>query len=1057
MKLSDISIHRPVFATVVSLLLIVLGVIAFTRLPLRELPDIDPPVVSINTSYTGASAAVMETRVTKVIEDAVSGIEGVDTIRSSSENGISRINIEFTLERDIESAANDVRDAVSRVLNQLPDDADAPRVRKVSSDADVILWLNLSGGGLSTLQLTDYAERYLVDRLSTIDGVAQVQLGGAQDYAMRVWIDRDALAARGLTVADIDSALRARNVDIPAGRLESETRDFTLQLDRSFADADDFRQLPLGYGSDGHVVRLSEVAKVELGSLERRAYYRTNGKEQVGLGIVKTSTANDLAVADAAKAAVEEINRNLPNGLRIAVTYDSTVFIDVAVREVYKTLGEAIVMVLLVIWLFLGSLRSALVPAVTVPVCVMAAFLPLLMFGFSINLLTLLALVLSIGLVVDDAIVVLENIQRRVDLGEPVPLAALRGTRQVGFAVLATTAVLVAVFLPIAFLEGNNGRLFRELAVALAGAVAISCFVALSLTPMMCSLLVRPHARTSDQGLRGINAWMERNLRALAAGYKRVLGRFIAYPAWSGIVMVVALLLAFGLFKLVPRELAPNEDRGSFSVSANGPEGAGYDYTVGQMQQVEDALMKRVGGGQPIERILSRVPGSFGASENMNSGRVTVILKPWDQRSASTDEVVEGVRRDLAKIPGVRAIPQTRQGLVRGGGQPLQVVLQGPDYPQLVQWRDRMLARMDANPGLYGADADYKETRPQVHVTVDAAKAADLGVTEQAIGQTLQTMLGSRRVTTFVRNGQEYEVVLQAAPGERATPTDLTNLYVRSRSGALVPLASVVKLNERAEADSLGRFNRLRAITLSAGLSPGYTLGEAIDWVRATAREELPANAQLDFSGQTREYLESGSAVLFTFGMALLIVFLVLSAQFESFLHPLVIMLTVPLAVLGALLGLWLFGKSLNLFSQIGIVMLVGLAAKNGILIVEFANQRRDAGLSVREAILDAAATRMRPILMTSIATIAGALPLMLASGAGAGSRSTIGVVVVFGVALSTFLSLFVVPAFYLILAPHTRPPDERTRRLDTMEREVAEVDDPTLHDPAPGAAGGRA
>ena len=1040
MKLSDISIHRPVFATVVSLLLIVLGVIAFTRLPLRELPDIDPPVVSISTSYTGASAAVMETRVTKVIEDAVSGMEGVDTIRSNSENGTSRINIEFTLERDIESAANDVRDSVSRVLNQLPDDADAPRVRKVASDSDVILWLNLSGGGLSTLQLTDYAERYLVDRLSTIDGVAQVQLGGAQDYAMRIWIDRDALAARGLTVADIDSALRARNVDIPAGRLESQTRDFTLQLDRSFADADDFRQLPLGYGSDGHVVRLSEVAKVELGSLERRAYYRTNGKEQVGLGIVKTSTANDLAVADAAKAAVAEINRNLPNGMQIAVTYDSTVFIDVAVHEVYKTLAEAIALVLIVIWLFLGSIRSALVPAVTVPVCVTAAFVPLLMFGFSINLLTLLALVLSIGLVVDDAIVVLENIQRRADLGEPVPLAALRGTRQVGFAVLATTAVLVAVFLPIAFLEGNNGRLFRELAVALAGAVAISCFVALSLTPMMCSLLVRPHANP-----RGINAWMERNLRALAAGYKRMLGRFIAYPAWFGVAMVVALLLAFGLFKLVPRELAPSEDRGSFSVSVNGPEGAGFDYTVGQMQQVEDALMKRVDGksgdDKPIQRILSRVPGSYGASENMNSGRATVILKSWDQRSVSTDEVVEDVRRDLAKIPGVRAIPQTRQGLVRSGGQPLQVVLQGPDYPQLVQWRDRMLARMDANPGLYGSDADYKETRPQVHVTVDAVKAADLGVTEQAIGQTLQTMLGSRQVTTFVRNGQEYEVVLQAAPGERATPTDLTNLYVRSRSGALVPLASVVKLNERAEADSLGRFNRLRSITLSAGLSSGYTLGEAIDWVRTTARNELPANAQLDFSGQTREYLESGSAVLFTFGMALLIVFLVLSAQFESFLHPLVIMLTVPLAVLGALLGLWLFGKSLNLFSQIGIVMLVGLAAKNGILIVEFANQRRDAGLSVREAILDAAATRMRPILMTSIATIAGALPLMLATGAGAGSRSTIGVVVVFGVALSTLLSLFVVPAFYLIVAPRTRPPDERTRTLDQLDRETPSVE----------------
>src|SRR6476469_6699857 len=623
MKLSDISIHRPVFATVISLLLIVLGVISFTRLPLRELPDIDPPVVSISTTYTGASAAVMETRVTKVLEDAVSGIEGVDTIQSTSQNGTSNINIEFTLQRDIESAANDVRDAVSRNLDKLPDDADAPQIRKVSSDSDVIVWFNLSGPGMDTLALTDYAERYLVDRLSTVDGVAQVQLGGAQDYAMRIWIDRDALAARSLTIDDITAALRARNVDIPAGRLESTARDFTLQLDRSFADKADFEQLPIGHGADGHVIRLSEVAWVELGSLERRAYYRTNGKDQVGLGIVKTSTANDLAVAEAAKKEVAEINRTLPKGMKIAVTYDATVFINVAVHEVYKTLAEAIILVLVVIWLFLGSARSALVPAVTVPVCVMAAFVPLLMFGFSINLLTLLALVLSIGLVVDDAIVVLENIQRRADLGEPPPLAALRGTRQVAFAVLATTAVLVAVFLQIAFLQGNNGRLFR--------AVAISCFVALSLTPMMCSLLVRPHTNP-----RGISAWMESRLRALSDGYRRVLPRFIAYPVWFGAAMVVALLLTFGLFKLVPRELAPNEDRGSFSVNVTAPEGAGFDYTVSQMHKVEKTMLRYTGGDQPGMRMLSRIPGGYGASEHMNSGRGIMILKHWDQRSVST-------------------------------------------------------------------------------------------------------------------------------------------------------------------------------------------------------------------------------------------------------------------------------------------------------------------------------------------------------------------------------------------------------------------------------------
>jgi multidrug efflux pump len=1046
MKLSDLSIERPVLAVVMSLLLVVLGTMSFLRLTLRELPAIDPPIVSVQVDYPGASASVVETRITQTLEDALSGIEGINTIDSSSQNGSSRISIEFYASRDLEAATNDVRTAVSRVADRMPEEADAPEISKVESDSDPILWFNLRSSSMDQLQLSDYAQRYLVDRFSSLEGVAQVRLGGSQRYAMRVWLDGDALAARGLTTADIENAMRAENIELGAGRIESTDRDFILRVARDYASAEQFAQMPVARGADGYVVRLGDVARVALESAERRAYYRSNGEPALGIGIVKTSTANSLDVADEAKAEAKRIAATLPKGADIYVAFDTTTFISASVERVYETLLEAIALVLVVIWLFLGSIRSALVPAVTVPVCVMAAFVPLLAFGFSINLLTLLALVLSIGLVVDDAIVVLENIQRRADLGEPVPVAALRGTRQVGFAVLATTAVLVAVFLPIAFLEGNNGRLFRELAVALAGAVAISCFVALSLTPMMCSVLVRPHTDP-----RGINAWMERNLRRLAAGYRRALDRFIAWPWLFGIAMLVALVLAFGLFKLVPRELAPSEDRGSFSVSANGPEGAGFDYTVGQMKQVEDVLMKRVGGDKPIDRVLSRVPGSYGASENMNSGRATVILKPWDDRSESTDKVVDEVRKDLAKLPGVRAIPQTRQGLVRSGGQPLQVVLQGPEYSQLVAWRDKMLARMDANPGLYGADADYKETRPQIHVTVDQAKAADLGVTEEAVGEVLQTMFGSRRITTFVRNGQEYDVILQSA-GERATPADLTNLFVHSRSGALVPLASVVKLEERAEADSLGRFNRLRSITLSAGLAPGYTLGEAIDWVRATAREELPVNAQVDFTGQTREYLQSGSAVLFTFSMALLIVFLVLSAQFESFLHPLVIMLTVPLAVLGALLGLYLFGKSLNLFSQIGIVMLVGLAAKNGILIVEFANQRRDAGLPVREAILDAASTRMRPILMTSIATIAGALPLMLASGAGAGSRSTIGVVVVCGVALSTFLSLFVVPAFYLILAPYTRSPDERTRRLDAMEAEVASVDDASVQ----GAPAGR-
>lgn len=1036
MHLSDITIRRPVLATVMSLLLVVLGALSYTKLSLRELPDIDPPVVSVETNYPGASAAVVETRITQILEDAVSGIEGVDTLQSSSRNGRAAITIEFKLSRDIESAANDVRDAVSRVVDRLPEEADPPEVAKVSADADVILWLNLNSDRLDPMSLNDYGERYIVDRLSAIEGVARVRIGGEQRYAMRIWLDRKALAARELTVADVEAALRRENVELPAGRLESATRDFTLRIERGYASAAQFQRMALVKGADGYVVRLGDVAKVEIDAQDRRTWYRGNGEPQVGLGIVKTSTANSLEVARTVAREAQGIARTLPDGMRLVVAYDATVFIDAAVEQVFATLFEAVALVLVVIWLFLGSARAALIPAVTVPVCLIASFMALYAFGFSINLLTLLALVLAIGLVVDDAIVVLENVQRRVDLGEPPELAAERGTRQVAFAVMATTAVLIAVFLPVAFLEGNNGRLFRELAVALAGAIAISAFVALSLTPMMCARLVRPHGKHT-----GLNAVVDRCLRAVEHGYRSSLQRLVGRPWLFAAVMLLAVAMSGVLFVNVPRELAPPEDRGAFFTLIQGPEGAGFDYTVGQVRQIEQRLLAHAGEDGPIERVITRVPGGFGSSEEMHTGQAIVLLKPWAQRAISTAELAEQVRAELADIPGVRAMPTVRSGLVRSGGQPFQVVLGGPDYDELARWRDRLLARMDENPGLFAADSDYKETRPQLRVTVDRERAADVEVSVADIGRTLETMMGSRQVTTFVSDGEEYDVIAQAQEADRATPSDLNNLYVRSRSGQLIPLASVVTLSELAEPGTLNRFNRMRAITLSAGIAPGYTLGEALDWVRQVAREELPQTAALDYKGESREYQKAGSAVLFTFAMALLVVYLVLAAQFESFIHPLVIMLTVPLAVLGALLGLMLTGSTLNLFSQIGIVMLVGLAAKNGILIVEFANQRRDAGRPVLEAVLEASQTRLRPILMTSVATIVGALPLLVAGGPGSASRSAIGVVVVFGVALSTVLSLYVVPAFYALLAPYTRSPEALAHRLDELATRTKDVD----------------
>ena len=986
---------------------------------------------------------MVETRVTQILEDTLSGIEGINTIQSTSRNGRADVTIEFNLTRDIEAAANDVRDRISRVMDRMPDEADPPEVSKVEADAEVIIWLNMRSTAMDTMELTDYADRYVVDRLSALDGVARVQLGGSQRYAMLIWLDRDAMAARGITATDVENALRSENVELPAGRIESESRDFTLRVERGYRQPEQFAQIPLRKGDDGYVVRLGDVAQVELGPEERRAYLRSNGVPNVGLGIVRTSTANALDVARAARAEAELIQQTLPEGTDIFVAYDDTVFIEASIKRVYWTLIEAMALVLVVIWLFLGSFRAALIPAVTVPVCLLAAFIPLLLFGYSINLLTLLALVLAIGLVVDDAIVVLENIQRRVDLGEPRLVASQRGTRQVAFAVIATTTVLVAVFLPVGFMEGNTGRLFRELSVALAGAVALSAFVALTLTPMMASKMVRPHG---EEKSNRINRWFNARLATVTAGYGRALERMTALRPGKRLAGVVLVMLAcvaatWGLARLVPSELAPAEDRGSFFVSIVGPEGAGFDYTVQQVREVEKVFARRVAEeDSAIRRYNTRAPGGWGASEEMHTGNVIVFLEDWDKRSQTTAEVADSLREELGTLSGVQAQPRVGGGLVGSRGQPIQMVLGGPEYEEIAQWRDIVMQRMEEHPGFFSVDSDYKETRPQMRVNIDRVRASDLGVSVTDIGRALETMMGGRRVTTFVQEGEEYDVLVQAGRSGRAEPADLAAIEVRSRSGELVPLSNLVTLSELAEPGSLNRFNRMRAITISAGLAPGYPMGEALAFLEGVVRDELPDYAQVGWKGESREFQKAGGAVLLTFAMALLVVYLVMAAQFESFVHPFVIMLTVPLAVLGALIGLAATGGTLNLFSQIGVVMLIGLAAKNGILIVEFANQLRDEGRDVAEAIVESSTVRLRPILMTAIATVAGALPLVLAGGPGSASRATIGVVIIAGVAFSTLLSLFVVPALYTLFAPFTRSPQAVAQELERQQREVPSV-----------------
>ena len=1028
MMLSDLSVRRPVFAAVLSLLLIAFGLLSFDRLPLREYPDINPPIVSVETRYPGASAQVVETKITQLVEDAIAGIEGIRTISSASRDGRSQVTVEFEVERDIDAAANDVRDRVARTVDRLPEEADPPEIAKADANTQQIMWLSLSSDRLSQLELSDYARRFVQDRLAMVSGVASVRIGGEREYAMRVWLDRQALAARGLTVLDVEAALRRENVELPAGTVESFEREFTVRVERSYSTAGDFAALVLRQGSDGYLVRLGDVARVEVGPANDRSELRANGVPTIGLGVSAQAKANVLDTARSVKAELARMSSGLPEGMEIVAGYDASIYIEQAIFEVYKTLLVATGLVVLVIYLFLGSFRAMLVPALTVPVSLTAAFIVLWAMGFSVNLLTLLALVLSIGLVVDDAIVVLENVYRRVEAGEPPLLAAYRGARQVGFAVIATTLVLVAVFVPIAFMEGNLGRLFSEFSLAIAGAVCFSSLVALTLVPMAASKLLRPAGERA-----GPAALVDQAFSLFSRTYSHSLGGLIRRPLWVSGFLLAVVAGGWQLFTSLPQEYAPTEDRSSFFVIMNAPEGASFEYTQRYARDMENVLLPLLDKGEAY-RVLISTP-LFGSGASVNNSIAIVSLENWDQRERSTQEIVGGLFPSLMGMPGVRAFPIQPAALgQRGFSTPVQFVLGGDTYEALAEWRDAFLAKASENPRLLNLDADYKEVKPQLLIQVDRNRAADLGVSVSEVGRTLETMLGSRRVTTYLDRGEEYDVILQAEDADRRTPGDIENLYVRAaKSGALVPLSSLVTVSEGADAATLNRFNRLRSITISANLAPGYTLGEALTFLRGIAEETLPTEARIDYKGQSRELQESSSSVLVTFSLALLVVFLVLAAQFESFIHPLVIMLTVPLAVVGALLGLELSGGSLNIYSQIGIVMMVGLAAKNGILIVEFANQLRDAGASVEEAIKEAARLRLRPIVMTSISTVIGVLPLILGGGAGAESRMAIGVVVFAGVLFSTVLTLGVVPTFYRLLAPHTRSPEAVTQTLEAM------------------------
>lgn len=1032
MVLSDLSIKRPVFATVLSLLVVVFGIAALLGLPVREYPDIDPPIVSISTDYTGAAAEVVDTQITQVIEGAISGVEGIRSIESSTEQGESRTSIEFNTSRDVDIAANDVRDAVSRVSNQLPDEADPPVVRKADSDARPMMWITLLSDVWDAAELSDYADRVLADRISVLDGVADVRIGGERRYAIRVWLDRTRLAARDITVAEVEQALRANNVELPAGSVDSSTRNFTVRAEGRLSTVEEFRELVIR--RDGNdLLRLGEVANVQLGVESDVGRLRASGQTAIGMGVIRQSKANTVAVSDGVQAELEKIRATLPPEVSIAESYDESIFIRASIKEVLITLAIAVSLVILVIFLFLRSWRATLIPAVTIPVAVIGAFIGLGFLGFSINVLTLLAIILAIGLVVDDAIVMLENIQRRIDAGEPPLLAAFRGAKQVSFAIIATTLTLIAVFVPISFMGGNVGRLFAEFGFTLATAVIFSSLVALTLAPMLCSKWLRHSPEPEKEEGHRLWAFSEKVLNGLTNSYHKALTFSLNQPGLLLGIGVAGLIVAVVTFPRLPQELAPTEDRGVIIMPANAPRGATVEYTDHFVKQAEEQLLPYLDEGI-AQRFLSIV----GFRNEEDNAFMIMGLAPWEQRDIKQQQVASDIRDKLADISGIKISVINPPGLgQRGFSQPVEFVVAGPDYESVQAWSEEIVSRAKENPNLLNVDTDFELTRPELRLSIDRDRAADLDITVEDVGLTLQTMLASRQVTTYLDRGREYDVIIQANDADRATPGDMEQIFLRPRAGGeLIPLKALVSVEEIGANPDLRRIDRLPAVVISANLEEGYDLGSALDYLNTLAVDNLPPEARLSYQGLSREFQDSSAAIYVTFGLAFVIVFLVLAAQFESWIHPLIIMLSVPLAVTGALIALAWSGISLNIYSQIGIIMLLGLMAKNGILIVEFANQLRDKGYPVREAILKGATLRFRPVLMTTISTVFGAVPLVIATGAGAESRAAIGMVILGGLIFATTLTLFIIPVLYNLLARFAKSSNAVEKELDKLDKE---------------------
>lgn len=1015
MLISDISVKRPVVAIVLSLLLCVLGAVSFSKLAIREMPDVESPVVTVMTTYEGASATIMESQITTALEDELTGISGIDEITSITRNGMSRITITFDLDWDLTEGVSDVRDAVARAQRRLPDEANDPIVSKDNGSGEPSVYINLSSSVMDRTQLTDYAQRVLEDRFNLITGVSSVSISGGLYKVMYVQLKPELMAGRNVTTADIIASLKRENIESPGGEVRNDTTVMTVRTARLYNQPQDFDYLVVSTASDGTPVYLKDVASVFIGAENENSTFKSDGVPNLSLGIIAQSDANPLLVAKAAHKEVERIQQFLPEGTTLVVDFDSTVFIDRSITEVYNTLFITGGLVVLVLYIFIGQARATLIPAVTVPVSLISAFIAANFFGFSINLLTLMALILSIGLVVDDAIVVVENVFHHLEKGESPLLAAYNGTREVGFAVVATTAVLVMVFLPISFMDGMVGRLFTEFSVMLAMSVIFSSIVALTLTPVLCSKMLKANVKPNR-----FNLWIDNLFSKLEQSYRKAVAKAVHFRIAAPLVIILCILGSGLLMQNVPSQLAPQEDRGVIFAFVKGAEGTSYNRMTANMDIVEQRLMPLLGQG--VIKSFSIQAPAFGGRAGDQTGFVIVQLENWEDRSINAQQALGIVAKALKGIPDVMVRPML-PGFRGQSSEPVQFVIGGSDYDELFKWAQILQEEAILSPMLEGADLDYAETTPELVVSVDRERAAELGISVAEVSETLEIMLGGRSETTFVDRGEEYDVYLRGNEDSFNSMADLSQIYMRSAKGQLVTLDSITHIEEVASANKLSHTNKQKSITLKANLGEGYTLGDALNFLDAKAIEILPSDISVSYTGESKDFKENQSSILMVFGLALLVAYLVLAAQFESFINPMVVMFTVPMGVFGGFLGLYLTGQGLNIYSQIGMIMLIGMVTKNGILIVEFANQLRDRGIELEQAIIDASARRLRPILMTAFTTLVGAVPLIMSTGAGSESRIAVGTVVFFGMAFATFVTLLVIPAMYRLISGATHSP----------------------------------